>query len=486
MVTRQPEKARAPQTAEWAIRGKCVITPQGAREAAVLVRGEKITAVVAPDQVPAGCPVEDVGDRVLLPGLVDAHVHINEPGRTEWEGFETATRAAAAGGITTLVDMPLNSSPVTTTADALVQKRAAAEGKLWVDCGFYGGVVPGNTDDIEPLIAAGVLGFKAFLCPSGIDEFPNATETDLRAALPKLATAGLPLLVHAELVSPPAPLTLPSPPAGGEGRVRGGVEARLAADPRSYAAYLASRPRQWEHAAIQLLINLCGEYRCPTHVVHLSSADALPLIREARAAGLPLTVETCPHYLALAAEEVPDGDPRFKCAPPIRERDNRERLWGGLRDGLIDTIGSDHSPAPPGLKHLATGNLQRAWGGIASLQLVLSVVWTAAQPRGATLVDLVDWMGRRPARLVGLGGRKGALAPGYDADLVVFDSLAEFAVAPGMLHHRHKLTPYEGRTLRGRVDMTFLRGRKVYDAGRFDGSPGGCMIRRPADPAGGT
>jgi len=458
MVSRPSAKAKAAPGAEWAIGGKHVITPQGARAAAVLVRGEKIVALVARDRVPASTPFEDVGDRVILPGVVDAHVHINEPGRTEWEGFWSATRAGAAGGVTTLVDMPLNSSPVTTTTKALSQKLTAAKGQLWVDCGFYGGVVPGNAKQIGPLAAAGVLGFKAFLCPSGIDEFPNATEGDLRAAMPGIAAARRPLLVHAELL-PADPRALP------------------AGDPRSYAGYLASRPRQWEQNAIQLVLALAGEFRCPVHIVHLSSADALPLITQARAAGVPLTVETCPHYLYFAAEEIPDGDPRYKCAPPIRERENRERLRAGLRAGLIDTIGSDHSPAPPALKHLQTGNLQKAWGGIASLQLTLPLVWTLArQWTGIGFADMAEWLSRKPADLVGLAGRKGALASGCDADLVVFDPSVEFTVTPAGLHHRHKLTPYEGHRLWGRVDRTFLRGHKVFDAGRFDDVPRGEIL----------
>jgi allantoinase len=437
----------------WALRSRHVVTPSGIRAAAVVISGETIVDVVDLEaSLPAGCRVEDVGDRVILPGLVDTHVHINEPGRTEWEGFETATRAAAAGGITTLVDMPLNSSPVTTTAEALALKIKAAEGKLRVDCGFYGGVVPGVREDVGPLIAAGVLGFKAFLCHSGIDEFPNATEADLRAVMPELVRAGLPLLVHAELVSPP----LPSDPTTVD-------------EGRSYARYLASRPREWEHDAIRLMIELCREFGCHVHIVHLSSADALPMIGQARAEDLPLTVETCPHYLAFAAEEIPDGDTRYKCAPPIREGENRERLWEGLRDGLIDTIGSDHSPASPELKLLDAGDLSRAWGGIASLQLALPVVWTEARQRGFALEDIAEWMAWRPAKLVGLSGRKGAIAPGRDADLVVFDPDAEFTVNPAALHHRHRATPYEGRTLIGRVETTYLRGCEIYAAGGFPG-----------------
>lgn len=452
MISTPTEKARDPRL--WALRSRAVVAPSGVRAAAVLIQDETIVALVAPDQVPDGCPVEDVGDGVILPGVVDTHVHINEPGRTEWEGFETATRAAAAGGVTTLVDMPLNSSPVTTTPEALQAKRTAATGKLWVDCGFYGGVVPGNAAQMEPLLRAGVLGLKAFLCPSGIDEFPNVAERDLRLAMPAVARAGLPLLVHAEL-----PGAAPS--------------RDETTDPRNYRGYLASRPRAWEHDAIRLLINLCREYHCRVHIVHLSSADALPLIAGANAAGLPLTVETCPHYLTFAAEEIPDSDPRFKCAPPLRERDNRERLWEGLKAGLIDTIGSDHSPAPPELKHLSTGDLRRAWGGIASLQLTLPAVWTAAHQRGLSIADVARLMCQRPAELVGLSGRKGQLAPGHDADFVIFDAQTSWQVEGSRLYHRHKLTPYEGRTLLGRVTQTYLRGRLIYNAGELSTLPHG-------------
>jgi allantoinase len=434
----------------WALSSQRVVTPSRTRAAAVLIEGGTIKGVIEPAELPASCRTQDVGDRVVLPGIVDTHVHVNEPGRTEWEGFVTATRAAAAGGITTLVDMPLNSSPVTTTAEALAPKLEAARGKLAIDCGFYGGVVPGASAHVGRLIAAGVLGFKAFLCHSGIDEFPNATEGDLRAVMPELARAGVPLLVHAELIGD-SPLAAPA----------------MTVERRSYARHLASRPREWEHEAIRLMIGLCREYRCHVHIVHLSSADALPMIARARDEGLPLTVETCPHYLTFAAEEVPDGDPRFKCAPPIRERENRERLWEGLRQGLIDTIGTDHSPAPPELKHLDTGDVFQAWGGIASLQLALPAVWTEARRRGFNLMDLARWMALHPAELVGLSGRKGAIAPGRDADLVVFDPDSNFTVDPATLHHRHRATPYEGRALYGLVEATYLRGRAVYSAGSF-------------------
>jgi allantoinase len=444
----------------WVLQSRRVVTPSGVREAAVVIRGEIIEAVTAPGSVDRAWPVEDVGDRFVLPGLVDIHVHINEPGHTEWEGFRTATRAAAAGGVTTLVDMPLNSSPVTTTPEALALKAAAAEGQLRVDCGFYGGIIHGVHDQVEPLRRAGVLGYKAFLCPSGNDEFPPTGEADLRGAMRAVARTGLPLLVHAELPDRDC-----MPPRG---------------DGRSYAAYLASRPRHWEHDAIALLIGLGRETECPVHIVHLASAEALPMIAQARAAGLPLTVETCPHYLTFAAGEIPDGDPRYKCAPPIREPADREGLWRGLQRGLIDTIGSDHSPAPPALKQLETGDLAGAWGGIASLQLGLSAVWTEARHRGIGLDHVIQWMAQRPAQLVGLTGRKGAIAPGYDGDLVVFDAEATFTVDARALEHRHPITPYEGRTLAGRVDATWLRGSPVVRDGGFLQPPSGrTLLREP-------
>jgi allantoinase len=457
------DQARAP----WALMSQRVVTPAGIRAAAVVIAGETIIDVIDREELPASYRARDVSDRVVMPGLIDTHVHINDPGRTEWEGFATATRAAAAGGITTLVDMPLNSSPVTTTALALALKLEAARGKLSVDCGFYGGIVPGVGAQVGLLAAAGVLGFKAFLCHSGIDEFPNATEADLRAVMPELARECVPLLVHAELPGD-SPVAAPA----------------TVFESRSYARYLASRPPEWEHAAIRVLIDLCREHRCHVHIVHLSSADALPMIARARDEGLPLTVETCPHYLTFAAEDIPDGDPRFKCAPPIREHDNRERLWDGLRQGLIDTIGSDHSPAPPELKQLDSGNLYRAWGGIASLQISLPAVWTEARRRGFTLSDVARWMALSPAKLVGLAARKGAIAPGHDADLVIFDPDATLTVDPTALYHRHRATPYEGRLLTGQLEATYLRGRAVFSAGGFAGKASGQTLLsvRPKAP----
>jgi allantoinase len=442
----------------FGLRSKRVVTPQGMREATVLINDGRIHEVRNFDHVPAAWPLDDVGLAVVMPGLVDTHVHINEPGRTEWEGFETATKAAAAGGITTLVDMPLNSSPVTATVEALEKKLDAAKGKLWVDCGFYGGVIPGNAHHLQSLIDAGVLGFKAFLIHSGIDEFPNVSEADLRSAMPIIAKNNLPLLVHCELQTNSIHPTIhPS-------------------DQSRYRAYLSSRPRQWEHEAIKLVIRLCREYNCRTHIVHLSSADAIPMIQQARSDGLPFTLETCPHYLYFDAEEIPEGDTRFKCAPPIRERENRERLWEGLRNGTIDFIASDHSPSTPGMKCLNTGNFLKAWGGISSLQFGISIVWAEAQRRGFTIVDVAQWMSARPAHLIGLESRKGAIAAGFDADIVVWNPDSSFVVGESMIHHRHKLTPYQGRALQGVVERTYLRGQMIYDGKTFAPQPSGKVL----------
>jgi allantoinase len=449
----------------WALRGARVVGAPGAGAdgtgpAVVVIHGGRILEVLPGSAAPAGLPVEDLGSRVLAPGLVDCHVHINEPGRTDWEGFTTATRAAAAGGVTTLVDMPLNCRPVTTRRAALEEKLRATQGQLHVDVGFWGGVVPGNASELPGLAAAGALGCKAFLVHSGIDEFPNASEADLRAAMPVLHDAGLPLLAHAEL-------DLEGAPGSGGGRV---------GDPRRYASYLDGRPRAMEDAAIALLIGLARETRCAIHVVHLSSASSLTQIARAKDEGLALTVETCPHYLCLESEEIPDGATEFKCAPPIRGHENREALWRGLADGVIDLVVSDHSPCAPALKGRERGDFVAAWGGIASLQLGLPAVWTEASRRGLSLGALARWMSARPAALAGLGHRKGRIAPGLDADLVAWDPDAEIVVAPGTLHFRHKVSPYLGRRLRGRVEKTWLRGRLVYDGGTHRAGPIGAPL----------
>lgn len=428
---------------EFYLRGRRIVTSEGVHAAMLHIKDGVIARVLAHDAVAELHPLEEVGELVVMPGVIDTHVHLNEPGRTEWEGFETGTRAAAAGGVTTLVDMPLNSTPVTTTLAALHEKRKAASKKLWVDCGMYAGLVPGNAHELAALMEAGVLGVKTFLTHSGIDDFPNATEADLRAAMPMIAQHDLPLLVHAEL-----------------GNARSVYD-----NPRSYQTYLASRPHAWELDAIAMMIKLCAEYLCRVHIVHLSSAEAIPMLSQARARGLRLTVETCPHYLFFAAEEITEGDTRFKCAPPIRERDNCEQLWRALREGVIDFIASDHSPCPPEMKRLKEGNFMRAWGGIASLQFTLPVMWSAARVRGCSLLDLSEWLCRRPAALVGLQNRKGVIAAGYDADFVVWNPEVSFTLDASMIHHRHKLTPYEGRELFGVVEKTFLRGEKVYDSG---------------------
>lgn len=442
----------------FGIKSTRVVTPDGIKNVCLVLDAGKISEIVESDQIPEGIEVFDAGDLVVMPGLVDSHVHLNEPGRTEWEGFETGSKAAAAGGTTTMCDMPLNSIPVTTTLKALEEKLEAAKTKIEVDCAFWGGVVPGNADSLEPLIEAGVKGFKCFLIHSGIDDFPNVTEDDLRLAMPILARHRVPLLVHAELECVDS------------------HQEDWVGSASSYRAFLNSRPRKWENDAIDLMIKLCREFNCPVHIVHLSSSEAIPAIRAAKDEGLPLTVETCPHYLTFAAEEITDGDPRFKCAPPIRERENREKLWEAVMNGTIDFIVSDHSPCTPSLKFLNEGNLQKAWGGISSMQFVLPSIWTQAVKRGATIHQVSSWLCSHPAELLGLQDRKGAIAVGYDADFVVWNPEVETRIEPSMIQHRHKVTPYDGMQLMGKVERTYVRGQIVFKDGQLVNQTVGRML----------
>jgi allantoinase len=422
------------------LRSQRVLTPAGARPASVHIVGSQIEAVASWDEVPTEADLVDAGTDVVMSGVVDTHVHVNEPGRTEWEGFHTATRAAAAGGVTTILDMPLNSIPATTNVAALDLKREAARDQSVVNVEYIGGVVPGNVRELDALADAGVRAFKCFLVPSGVDEFPNVSEHDLELAFPVLRRLGLPLMVHAE-----DPRELRAGPRGGS---------------RVYADYLASRPAAAERSAIKMLIELMEQHPARVHIVHVSSAKSLEMVREARARGLPITVETCPHYLTFAAEEIPDGATEYKCAPPIRDSEERDALWTALLDGSIDCVASDHSPCPPSMKETG-GDFFAAWGGIASIQLSLSAVWTGARLRGAGLEQLAEWMCASTARLAGLSASKGRLATGYDADIVVWNPDLSFVVDPAKLHHRHPVTPYAGQTLYGVVRSTFVAGTQV-------------------------
>lgn len=445
----------------FAICSRRVVTPDGERPASIVIHEGRIDALLPYESPPDGLTMIDAQDACVLPGLVDTHVHVNEPGRTTWEGFETATRAAAAGGVTTLVDMPLNSIPATTTAAALRTKRAAARGKCAVDVGFWGGVVPGNLGELAPLAIAGVLGFKCFLAPSGVDEFGHVGEPYLAEAMAEIARIGLPLLVHAELPRP----------------IDEATERAKGRNPRRYDTWLASRPPAAECEAIRMMIRLCRDTGCRVHIVHLSAAEALGDLREARRVGLPITVETCPHYLALEADQILEGETLAKCAPPIRDRVNRDLLWEALAAGDIDLVVSDHSPSPPSMKRIDAGDFMSAWGGIASLEVGLAAVWTEARVRKLGPEHLARWMSERPAVLAGLSRRKGSIAANKDADLVVWDADAEWVVEPERLHQRHKLTPYAGRRLRGRVLKTFVRGELAYDAGTGPRSQGGVVLQ---------
>jgi allantoinase len=384
--------------------------------------------------------VELAADEVLLPGLVDTHVHVNEPGRTEWEGFATATRAAAAGGVTTILDMPLNSIPPTVDVAALEVKKKAADGRCAVDVGFWGGAVPGNLADLRPLHEAGVFGFKCFLLDSGVPEFPPLSAGELEEHLRELAGFGGLMIVHAE--DPDTIAQAPQPHGG------------------HYEDFLRSRPRTAENRAIATVVEATRRTGARTHVLHLSSADAVPVLHAARRDGLPITVETCPHYLSFDAEAIDEGATQFKCCPPIREADNRERLWQALAAGDIDCVVSDHSPCTPELKRLDVGDFGLAWGGVSSLQLGLPAVWTEARARGLTLSDVVRWMAEQPARMAGLR-TKGRLAVGAVADFCVFAPEESATVDAARLHHRHPVTPYAGRRLDGVVRSTWLRGSTI-------------------------
>lgn len=439
----------------FCIKSKNVLTPEGMKVAAVIIENGIIKDIV--DNIEnSEMPVEDFGELVIMPALTDTHVHINEPGREDWEGFETATKAAAAGGITTLVDMPLNSSPVTIDIDSLNEKIHSAENKLFVDCGFYGGVIPGNSDKFSGMIDSGVLGLKAFMTDSGIDEFPCVNESDLRIALKKIAGINIPLLVHAESDC---------------GFVKGKNYSEF-----SYSSFLDSRPPEWESKAIDILIKLCREFEQHIHIVHLSSTDSISKIRDAKAEGLKITVETCPHYLFFSSEEINDRQTLYKCTPPIRNNDNRKKLWDAISEGVIDLIVSDHSPCDPELKCIEEGSFENAWGGISSLQLGLSAVWTESRKRGLSIETVSKLMSKNTAKFIGQGNAKGKIKKGHNADLVVFDPGKKFKVTEEILFHKHKKTPYLNRELYGSVETVFLKGNKIYENGKILSEPLGEAI----------
>ena len=472
-----PLQSNNEQSNHFALRCQRVMLPGGEQAAMVIVDNGKIIDITDYDSQPQ-CPVITI-DEVLMPGLVDSHVHINEPGRTDWEGFDTATHAAAAGGITTLVDMPLNCIPVTTSQAALSAKLDSVGGKLWVDCGYWGGATADNLDDLPKLLAAGVLGVKSFTIHSGIDEFQAVDETQLYNAMRLLAQAGLPHLVHAEL----------EPTQSHDHNDENSAASAPEKIGSSYSRFLASRPKNWENDAIAMVIRVMKKLRSEglkphAHIVHLSSSEALPMIKQARDEGLHLTVETCPHYLTLAAETIPDGGTLYKCCPPVRELSNQMLLWQGLKDGVIDFIVSDHSPCTPQLKALDTGDIGDAWGGISALQFGLSLIWTDAHKHDFTLADLTHLMAYKPADVAGIGDFKGRIAVGYDADFCVFDPTAQYTITADIIKHKHKVSPYLGKTVNGQIRQTWLRGHCIYRDGQYLGQAlGTSVLHSPKAPS---
>jgi allantoinase len=445
------------------VRGQRVVTGHGIGPASVHLDAGRIVRIAGYDDVGSpGQDVLDAGHLLVLPGLVDTHVHVNEPGRTEWEGFATATAAAAAGGVTTLLDMPLNSIPATTNVRALEKKRKSAIGQCRVDVGFLGGVVPGNAKQLKGLWDAGVFGFKCFFVPSGVEEFRNVTAADLELAMSELAGLSAVLMVHAELPEP----------------IERAMDALRDRDPRNYATYLASRPAEAETSAIRLIVELARRHRARVHIVHVSAAGSLDVLRQARASGVSISAETCPHYLAIDDAGIADGATEFKCAPPIRDSANRDALWSGLQDGTLDFVVSDHSPCPPRLKRKDSGNFFEAWGGIASLELAQAVVWTEMRRRDIDVGQLATWMAAAPAKLVGIDGQKGVIARGADADFALIDRAAPFVVDADALHQRHKMTPYDRRELFGAVQATYLRGELVFADGQLVGKARGRLLSR--------
>ncbi|MEO6693919.1 MAG: amidohydrolase family protein [Ignavibacteria bacterium] len=498
----------------FALKSKKVLTPHGIESATVIIEDGKINDIIEYHKIP-DCQLTDYNDLIIMPALTDTHVHINEPGRTEWEGFETATKAAAAGGITMLVDMPLNSSPVTTNVAALNKKIDSAKDKIYVDVGFYGGLIPGNTAELAPLIKNGVLGFKSFMINSGLEEFPHVIEEDLRKGLEYLSSlehfinvphidvphinvphSNVPHLdvPHSDMedldvedldvqhlnmpqINVPQ-INVPHIPLLVHSEIDCGYFKEIHYNECSFKSFLETRPREWENKAIKLLIDLCREFNYPVHIVHLSSSDAIDMIKAAKIEGLPLTVETCPHYLYFLSEEIRDDDTRFKCTPPIRENENRERLWEAVKDGTIDFIVSDHSPCSPELKSLNKGSFKEAWGGISSLQFGLPVVWTEARKRNLSVFDVSKLMSENTANFIGLGKQKGKIKKGYDADILVFDPDKKFIVEEKNIFHKHKITPYAGEELYGVVETTYLRGEKIYENGKIISRSMGKVVLR--------